>query len=121
MQRQRRAGQPARAGVAQVGAVHGQRAHAGADGERGPGGEAEVGVDDVEAPSPVAPRREAAAQVEAARASARPPGGNSYSSTSTPSRLAQRGDLVAHEAPALGVGGVGLHVRDHERAHDPPT
>jgi hypothetical protein len=39
----------ARARVAQIGAVHGQRAHAGGHGERGPGGEAEVRVDDVEA------------------------------------------------------------------------
>ena len=29
--------------------------------------------------------------------------------------------LVAHEAPALGMSGVGKHVRDDERAHDAPT
>jgi hypothetical protein len=29
----------------------------------------------------------------------------------------QRGDLVADEAAALGVRGVGKHVRDDERAH----
>jgi hypothetical protein len=34
---------------------------------------------------------------------------------------AQRGDLVADETPALGMGGVGEHVGDHERPHDPPT
>ena len=33
--------------------------------------------------------------------------------------LSQRGDLVADEAPALGMGGVGEHVGDHERAQDP--
>ena len=32
--------------------------------------------------------------------------------------LAQRGDLVADEAAALGMGGVGEHVGDDERAHD---
>src|SRR5262245_43171540 len=34
-----------------------------------------------------------------------------------PIEPAQRGDLIAHEAPALGVGGVGPHVGDHEGAH----
>ena len=41
-----------------------------------------------------------------------------------PARLveaAQRGDLVADEAPALGMGGVGEHVGDDERPHDAPT
>jgi ribonuclease PH len=38
-----------------------------------------------------------------------------------PVELAQRGDLVAHEAAALGVGAVGQHVRDHEGAHDAST
>jgi glutamate racemase len=33
---------------------------------------------------------------------------------------AQRGGLVAHEAAALGVRGVGLHVGVHQRAHVPP-
>ena len=32
---------------------------------------------------------------------------------------AQRSHLIAHEAPALRVRLVGLHVGDHERAHDP--
>ena len=65
-------------------------------------------------------RRKPGAQVAAAPASARRPGGNSYSSTSRSCRLAQRRHLVAHEAPALGVGGVGQHVGDHERAHHGP-
>ena len=38
-----------------------------------------------------------------------------------PVEQAQRGDLVADEAPALGMGGVGEHVGDHQRAQDPPT
>ncbi len=81
-----------------------------------------MGVDDVEAGrgSPSGERRGAAvqlAQSRAARASARAPGGNSYSSTLDPAEPTQRGDLVAHEAPALRVGGVGQHVGDDERAH----
>ena len=38
-----------------------------------------------------------------------------------PVEAPQRADLVAHEAPALGMGGVGEHVGDDERAHDAPT
>ena len=37
-----------------------------------------------------------------------------------PVELPQRRDLVAHEAPALGVKGVRQHVRHHESAHVPP-
>ncbi len=30
----------------------------------------------------------------------------------------QRAHLIAHEMPALGMAGVGEHVRDHQRTHD---
>jgi len=36
-------------------------------------------------------------------------------------QLAQRGDLVAHEAPALGVARVGEHVGYHQRPQHPLT
>ena len=35
--------------------------------------------------------------------------------------LAQCSHLIAHEATALGMGRVGQHVGDHERAQDAPT
>ena len=36
-------------------------------------------------------------------------------------QASQIGDLIADEGAALGVRGVGPHVGEHERAHDPPT
>ncbi len=111
--RQRGAGEQARARVAQVGAVERQRACARAHGQRGPGGQPEVRVDHVEA---LRARSGGAARGAAARARAGRAGTRS-SSTSTSSQRAQRRDLVAHEAAALGMLGVGAHVRDHERAH----
>ncbi len=76
-QRQRGPGRQAGAGVAQVGAVHGQRAHAGGNGEGRPGGEAEVGVDDVEALDAGSPRGKSPAQVESGACQRPPAGGNS--------------------------------------------
>ena len=72
-----------------------------------------MGVDDVEALAPVA-----AAQLPGG-AHERALAGRELVQlhTSTPSMRAQRVDLVAHEPPPLGMGPVGLHVRDDERAH----
>ncbi len=105
-------GQTARAGMAEVSAVHGQRAHAGTNRERRPCGQAEVGVDDVEALTPVAATHLPGAAYERVRA-----WGHLEQLRLDPIQAAQRVDLVAYEAPARGMGAVGQHVRDHERAH----
>jgi hypothetical protein len=111
--------------VAQVGAVHGQRADAGGHGKRGPGGEAEVSVNDVQARARTLPRAEPAAAYKAPaqcdRRGRQSPGARRelVELDVHVVQLAQGGDLIANEAPALGMGRVGEHVRDHERAHGP--
>ena len=95
-----------------VGAVHGQSPNTGGDRQSGPGGEAEVGVDDVEALARVAP-----AQVERSACERPSTGGKLVELDVQPVEAAQRIDLVAHKPPALGMGGVGQHVRDDERVH----
>ncbi len=109
-------GQP-RARVGEVGAVHRQRPHPGGDHERWPGGQAEVRVYDVE----LRCMAEARAQLAS--------GGEQRAGTRRELvqldldavEPAQRGHLVADEAAALGVAGIGPHVRDHECPQDPPT
>ena len=108
----------ARSRVADVGAVHRQRAHARVHGQRGPRGEPEVGVHDVRSRSPAA-RERRRSRAPPPRARGRPAG--TRRARPRAPRAPQRLDLVAHEAPALGMGAVGKHVRDDERAHDAPT
>ena len=108
----------ARAGVAQVGAVHRQRADPRRHRERGPGGQAEVGVDDVEA---LRPRRSGGAARAPRRASARGPGRELVQLDLQSVEARSASTWSRTKLPALGVGAVGQHVGDHERAHDPPT
>ena len=100
-------------GVAQVGAVQGQRAHVRGHGEGGPGGEAEVRVHDVEALVVAAAQRQRGAGQRAGA------GRELVQLDVQAVERAQRGHLIADEAAALGVRGVGQHVRDDERAHEP--
>ncbi len=95
-----------------VGAVQRDAAHARADSKRRQGAEREVRVDDVEA-LPAVPARqleEAPAKRGCARRELLQLDLQALDRT-------QRRDLIAHESPALGVGGVRPHVGDHERAH----
>jgi hypothetical protein len=109
-ERQRRARDPARARVAQVGAVEGHDVLRARQRERGPRGEAEVGVDDVEALVAIpAAQRAGGAQVAAGRE------GEDLDVDAFD--LAQRVDLVAHEAAQRRLGRRGPHVRDDEGTH----
>ena len=84
--------------MAQVGAVERHDVRRAAQRERGPRREPEVRVDDVEAPAPMAAAQRArGAQVAARRE------GEDLDLDAV--ELAQRVDLVAHEAPERGLGG----------------
>jgi ribonuclease PH len=123
-QRAHRSGQQARARVAYVGAVHGERAHACADCKSGPRGQAEVGVHHVELFRLRGPREAAviaSVQIRHGTGERLGAGRELVQLDLEVGELAQRGDLVADEAPALGMGGVGEHVRDHQRAQDAST
>ena len=109
-ERQRRAGDPPRARVAQVRAVERHHVRRAAQRERGPRREPEVGVDDVEALAPMA----AAQSARGAQIAARREGEDL---DLDPVELAQGVDLVAHEAPERGLGGRGPHVRDDQGTH----
>ncbi len=89
-------------------------------GERGPRGEPEVRVHHVESAAAGAVT-EAPAQLERASRERARAGRELVQLHLHAAELCERGHLVAHEAAALGVRGVGAHVRYHERAHDPPT
>jgi glutamate racemase len=123
-ERQHSAGRQPCSGMEQIGAVHGQRTHARGDRKGGPGGEAEVRVDNVKAPR--GGRRgtmtagKGAAQVRRRARQCARPWRELVQLHLHVAQCAHRVDLIAHEAAALGVGGVGKHVGDHERAHDPP-
>ena len=86
-------------GMAHVRPVQGHRVWHPAQRERGPRGQAEVRVDDVER----ACRSGGAARAPRADRCCSP-GGNSNSSTSTSGDAAQRRDLVADEAAAARIG-----------------
>ena len=86
-----------------------------------------MGVDDIEARPHAAARRAGGAAPRACRSPAgaesrarqlRGAGWELVELDVEAVDRAQGGDLVAHEAAALGVRRVGLHVGDHERAHD---
>jgi glutamate racemase len=68
-----------------------------------------------------ASRAEAPAQVERRARKSSPAGCELVQLDVQPTERAQGVDLIADEATALGMGAVGSHVGDDERAHDPPT
>jgi len=85
-----------------------------------------VGMDDVEAitgkaPVPSRSPAEQTAQVDGGAPQRAAPGSELIELDLQLVQAPQRGDLIAHEAAALGMGGVREHVGDHEGAHHPPT
>jgi hypothetical protein len=109
---QHRARGQARARVAHVGAVHGERSSARSHRERGPRRQAEVGVHHIEAIARIAPAQIPCGAQQRARA------GRELIQLHVPvAETPQRVDLVAHESSPLGMGRVGEHVGQHERAH----
>jgi hypothetical protein len=107
---QDRARDPAGARVAHVGPVQRDRPSRPADGQRRPGGEAEVGVDDVEPGAAVTPSQP--------RGRARVVAGREREDLEVDAgQRPQRGDLVAHEAPPRGGIGRRPHVRHDQCAH----
>jgi hypothetical protein len=109
-ERQRRAGDPPRARVAQVGPVESHDVLRAGQRQRGPGREPEVRMDDVEALAAVPAAQGARGPQVAARRE-----GEDLDLDAV--ELAQRVDLVAHEAPERGLGGRGPHVRDDQGTH----
>lgn len=108
--RQHRERHEPRLAVPEVATVQGHRAAAGADGEGRHGGQAEVGVDDVVAPAAVP-------FAESAGGGPVPAGGELVELDLDPGDPPQRRHLVADEAAAFRVLGVGRHVRHDEDTH----
>src|SRR3954466_8047616 len=106
--RRRRTRGAARA--ARGGSVERHDARGVADGERGPGGQAEVGMDDVETLLAEATPEVTGGAGIAAR-------GEGEDLDVEPGRLLQRGDLVAHEAAARRRGRARPHARDDQGTH----
>ena len=118
-QREHRTGGHTGAGVAHVGAVHGQPSDPRARRKRRPGGEAEMGMHHVQAlrvlRAPAVPGVQPASGLEQC-------GGAGRELVQLDLHLgqpAQRIHLVAHETAPLGVAGVGKHVGHDQRSHDP--
>ena len=114
-ERQRRERDRARAGVREVGAVerHGLRIVP-LRRERRPGGQPEVGVDDVE---PLVAVASGAGRSPLERTRRGLPGLEREHVDVDPVDPAQRLDLVADEAPERRPGRRRIHVRDDQRAH----
>ena len=119
-----RDGRRAGARVREVGSVQRERTDARTDGERWPCGEPEMRVNDAErrprATSPGAAGGPVDTPQVHRRERKRARAGRKLVELDVEAGQApQRGDLVAHEAAALWVRGVGEHVREDERAHVP--
>ncbi len=115
-----RAGEQARAGMADVGAMDRKSVHPRANREGRQGGEAEMSVDDVEV-APCRALRGEAAQVKGRARQGRPARRELIELDVQFVQAAQRGDLVAHKLPALGMAGIGEHVGYHQRPQHPLT
>jgi len=100
--------------VVQVVSVQRDEAVAGIDGQRRPGGQAEVAVDDVKCLPGVEAAQVASGTQVAAHAAGRE-GVDLHVEVGDPLQLAH---LIAHEAAQRRPGCGGIHVRDDERAHD---